>query len=314
MAMSAAAALTAQGANKISAEELGNTTTLMFLFIPRQFTGGDLVAELERHVSKEAFDCFYVPWDRNSTNNMGYAFANFVEAQTARMIHAVMNETLWPNSRRGSHTIIVPARMQGLAESLQRYSEGNTIESDFAHCPQVFRKGRQIPVQIAIQTFCRTAAEKPQMSTPFAAPPGLTLVPQTVLMQAPEENSSNASTDETVLKQAPEENSSNASTDDNVSPAHPQESWEGSCNGTQVGMGVRRLFSISQCLGSSSSSTGSNRSSAADSLRPQQQPAPKQVANTVVDKTSEILSSQGYAKSWIEVNMLLNRLQQKGIF
>jgi len=147
---------------------------------------------------------------------------------------------------------------------------------------------------------------KAQLSMPFEAPPGVTLVPQTVLKHAPEENSSNASTDETVLRQAPEENSSSASTDDNVSPAHPQESWEGSCNG--------RLFSISQCLGSSSSSTGSNRSSAADSLRPQQQPEPKQVANTVVDKTSEILMSQGYAKSWIEVNMLLNRLQQKGIF
>eukprot|EP00445_Apocalathium_hangoei_P002913 CAMPEP_0203855372 /NCGR_PEP_ID=MMETSP0359-20131031/9605_1 /ASSEMBLY_ACC=CAM_ASM_000338 /TAXON_ID=268821 /ORGANISM="Scrippsiella Hangoei, Strain SHTV-5" /LENGTH=301 /DNA_ID=CAMNT_0050771919 /DNA_START=68 /DNA_END=973 /DNA_ORIENTATION=- len=301
MAMPAAAALTAQDANKISAEEWGNKTTLMFRYIPRKFTGGDLVAKLERHVSKEAFDYIYVPWDRNSTNNMGYAFANFVDTQTARMIQAVMNKTVWPSGRCGRHTIIVPAHMQGLAESLQRYREGNAIEPDFAHCPQVFLKGRQIPLQIAIQMFCRPAAEKPHMSTPFAAPPGITLVPQT------------------VLKQAPEDACSNASMHDNVSLAHPwtpQESWEGSCNGTQVGKGVRRLFSISQCLshGSSSTSTGSNRSSLADSLHPQHQPATKQVANAVVDKTADILSSPGYAKSWIEVNMLLKRLQQKNIF
>jgi len=57
---------------------------------------------------------------------------------------------------------VLPAQVQGLAANLRRYRDTVT-DPDLTHCPLVFREGREIPLQAALEE-CMQTSEQPQWS------------------------------------------------------------------------------------------------------------------------------------------------------
>jgi len=141
----------------ISGDAVAQGTTLMFRHLPRKYTARDLEAILEQHVTSAAFDFVYVPWDRNSSSNMAYAFVNFVDLPTARMITATMNGSIWPNDPRMREMKIIPAKLQGFEANLMRYYN-SVADPVLSHCPLIFRKGQQMPFQAAVQDVVQAQA------------------------------------------------------------------------------------------------------------------------------------------------------------
>eukprot|EP00445_Apocalathium_hangoei_P086841 CAMPEP_0204202604 /NCGR_PEP_ID=MMETSP0361-20130328/68342_1 /ASSEMBLY_ACC=CAM_ASM_000343 /TAXON_ID=268821 /ORGANISM="Scrippsiella Hangoei, Strain SHTV-5" /LENGTH=405 /DNA_ID=CAMNT_0051165443 /DNA_START=72 /DNA_END=1287 /DNA_ORIENTATION=- len=150
-----------------------NTTTLMFRYIPRKYTGDDLMAEVQVYASIQAFDFVYVPWDRHSTHNMGFGFVNFLEPAAAHRIRDLMNDTFWLDDARCRRMSIFPARLQGLEANLTWYNDSNVGDPDFAHCPKVLSQGVHLLLRTAIETYCakpRASALVSSSGTPSEVP------------------------------------------------------------------------------------------------------------------------------------------------
>jgi len=115
-------------------------TTLMVRNLPRRFTSRDLLVELELYARAGMFDYVYVPWDRKGSNNVGYAFVNFVHAAHAAETQRRMHEQPWRTGSRARLVKVQPAHVQGLAENLERFAEQEGAE-DPMHAPLLFVDG-----------------------------------------------------------------------------------------------------------------------------------------------------------------------------
>eukprot|EP00405_Crypthecodinium_cohnii_P007308 CAMPEP_0206421822 /NCGR_PEP_ID=MMETSP0324_2-20121206/1680_1 /ASSEMBLY_ACC=CAM_ASM_000836 /TAXON_ID=2866 /ORGANISM="Crypthecodinium cohnii, Strain Seligo" /LENGTH=176 /DNA_ID=CAMNT_0053885997 /DNA_START=123 /DNA_END=650 /DNA_ORIENTATION=- len=135
----------------VAASTVAESTTLMFRYMPRKFVVKDMLKQLEWHVSRTHIDFVYVPWQRDAANNKGYAFVNFVDAQSAQAAFTSMQGTVWHSDPRMREIRIVPAAVQGLVANLQRYIDS---EPDSVHRPVVFSHGQAIPLRVAVQRFC----------------------------------------------------------------------------------------------------------------------------------------------------------------
>jgi len=141
---------TAGTEDRSQASVAGEATTFMFRHIPRKYTVRDLLSALEQHVTRSALDFVYIPWDRKSTNNMGFAFVNFVDPTCAHMTTTVMQGSLWPYDSRMREMKIVPAFVQGFAANLLRYYD-TVKEPDPVHCPLLFNNGKEVSLHFALQ-------------------------------------------------------------------------------------------------------------------------------------------------------------------
>jgi len=192
---------------------MNEVTTLMFRHLPRKYTAWDLLSVLEQHVTRAALDFVYIPWDGTSTNNMGFAFVNFVDAPTASMMFAMMQGTVWPKDSRMRQVRIVPSLVQGAAANLARYRD-TVKEPNLARCPLIFNGGTEIPLHIALRRVQQTwpcgtwgkgqvsamgtahvtlASRAPACIAP-PPPPGLESVGAQAVRKGWSDNSSNAST------------------------------------------------------------------------------------------------------------------------
>eukprot|EP00405_Crypthecodinium_cohnii_P034330 CAMPEP_0206526486 /NCGR_PEP_ID=MMETSP0325_2-20121206/769_1 /ASSEMBLY_ACC=CAM_ASM_000347 /TAXON_ID=2866 /ORGANISM="Crypthecodinium cohnii, Strain Seligo" /LENGTH=376 /DNA_ID=CAMNT_0054021689 /DNA_START=600 /DNA_END=1727 /DNA_ORIENTATION=- len=119
-----------------------DVTTVMFRYIPRRFTDGDVLQALEKSVKREAFDYVYVPWSATSTSNMGYAFANFVDPHIAHAAMALFDKASWKCVGTRTPMKVEPAHVQGLAANVLRSTTSKA---------RVFHSGVEIPLEVAIE-------------------------------------------------------------------------------------------------------------------------------------------------------------------
>lgn len=136
-------------------------TTLMIRNLPRRFTAWDLVAELELYMRRSAFNFVYVPWDRKNSNNMGYAFVNFTETNSAALAYSSMEGQEWRLGARARLMKLVPAHVQGLAQNLGRYAEQGEAP-DAGHFPLVFLDGSPVLLEEALRRHSAAAAASPR--------------------------------------------------------------------------------------------------------------------------------------------------------
>jgi len=101
-------------------------TTLMIRNIPNHFTQKQLIAELESLGFNGSFDFLYIPLDKGTMSNVGYAFVNFVTPEWAAKCMETFQDYRFKRHRKVAATSI--AHLQGLEANLAHY-ENSAVSS-----------------------------------------------------------------------------------------------------------------------------------------------------------------------------------------
>jgi len=98
-------------------------TTLMIRNIPNRYTQRELIMELEDLGFTGTFDFLYIPLDKGTMSNVGYAFVNFVEPAWAEKCMAAFQNYRFKRHRKisGKIATISVAHIQGLEANLAHY-------------------------------------------------------------------------------------------------------------------------------------------------------------------------------------------------
>jgi len=275
----------------VSGDAMAQGTTLMFRHLPRKYTARDLEAILEQHVTSAAFDFVYVPWDRNSSSNMAYAFVNFVDLPTARMITATMNGSIWPNDPRMREMKIIVATLQGFVANLMRYYE-TVADPSLSHCPMVFRNGDEMPFHAAVQDVLQAQAAADLSTKESVSQCGHPVAPAHSMVVRPPPGLPPPIKDFDVWSVASSSDGSLPLLADGCAPEVSRERGVGACG--------KRLDSSSFPSTASIASTASTASTLTGQLE-----SPLQDA---------VLESPAYAAASLKVDDLLMKLRQAGAF
>jgi hypothetical protein len=98
-------------------------TTLMIRNIPNRYTQRELIVELEALGFTGTFDFLYVPLDKGTMSNVGYAFVNFVDPGNAEKCMEAFQGYRFKRHRKVSGKIaaVSVAHIQGLEANLAHY-------------------------------------------------------------------------------------------------------------------------------------------------------------------------------------------------
>lgn len=114
----------------------GDITTLMIRNIPNKYDRKMLMRELDALGFADSYDFVYLPMDKATYWNVGYAFVNFLKPEAAARCTKVMDGYRFRKFRGTSKKIaqVSPAYIQGLEANLQHYE--NTAVSAALHTSQ----------------------------------------------------------------------------------------------------------------------------------------------------------------------------------
>jgi len=101
-------------------------TTLMIRNLPNRYTQRELISELEDLGFAGTFDFLYIPLDKGTMSNVGYAFVNFVEPSMAQECIAKFQGYRFKQHRKemaGKMAAISVAHIQGLEANLAHYEK-----------------------------------------------------------------------------------------------------------------------------------------------------------------------------------------------
>jgi len=101
----------------------GPPTTMMIRNIPNRYTQRELIRELEHLGFGGAFDFLYVPVDKGTMCNVGYAFVNFLDHDQAARCMTVFDNYSFAKHRkaRGKIATVSVAYIQGLEANIRHY-------------------------------------------------------------------------------------------------------------------------------------------------------------------------------------------------
>mmetsp|Transcript_70005 Transcript_70005/g.196174 ORF Transcript_70005/g.196174 Transcript_70005/m.196174 type:complete len:232 (+) Transcript_70005:220-915(+) len=94
-------------------------TTLMIRNIPNHFTQKQLIGELENLGFAGSFDFLYIPLDKGTMSNVGYAFVNFVAPEWAAKCTEAFKDYRFKRHRKVAATSV--AHLQGFEANLAHY-------------------------------------------------------------------------------------------------------------------------------------------------------------------------------------------------
>lgn len=101
----------------------GPPTTMMIRNIPNRYTQKELIRELSDLGFSNSYDFLYLPIDKGTLCNVGYAFVNFVEPSWAEMCMRAFENYTFKKYRkaRGKIATVSVAHLQGLEANLRHY-------------------------------------------------------------------------------------------------------------------------------------------------------------------------------------------------
>jgi len=117
-------------------------TTLMFRGIPCSFSQDALLSVIDDAGFKDKYNFFYLPRDGKKNANLGYAFINFVDQQSAELCSVAFEGVLLSPDRSKKMLTISAACIQGLA-SLRKHFH-NTAVTRASHGP-MFLTPEEVP-------------------------------------------------------------------------------------------------------------------------------------------------------------------------
>lgn len=100
-------------------------TTMMIRNIPGRYSQHDLMEDLKELGLAGKYDFLYMPMDKGTAANVGYAFINFVDASMATKCQQVLENFRFQRNRRSSYKMatVSVAHLQGLEKNLQHYAK-----------------------------------------------------------------------------------------------------------------------------------------------------------------------------------------------
>jgi hypothetical protein len=101
-------------------------TTLMLRHIPNRYTQRELLQELDELGFSGTFDFLYLPLDKGTMSNVGYAFVNFLEPSWAEKCLQVFQSHNFRRHRKkvsGKTAAVSYAHIQGLEANLRHYQK-----------------------------------------------------------------------------------------------------------------------------------------------------------------------------------------------
>lgn len=137
-------------------EHEGPPTTMMIRNIPNRYTQRELIRELETLGFGGTFDFLYVPIDKGTMCNVGYAFVNFIDHNQAARCMTVFDNYSFAKHRkaRGKIATVSVAHIQGLEANIRHYE--NAAVNGSARSRQ---RGPVIMASIAKSLCSDTAAQ-----------------------------------------------------------------------------------------------------------------------------------------------------------
>jgi hypothetical protein len=98
-------------------------TTMMIRNIPGRYSQNDLMLDLADMGFAGAYDFLYVPMDKGTAANVGYAFVNFLDSNWAIKCKQMMEGYRFVRHHRSSTKVatVSVAHLQGLEKNLQHY-------------------------------------------------------------------------------------------------------------------------------------------------------------------------------------------------
>jgi len=98
-------------------------TTVMIRNIPGRYSQNDLMLDLKGLGFAGTYDFLYMPMDKGTAANVGYAFVNFVEASWAQKCLQSFGTFRFLRHQRSSNKLasVSVAHLQGLEKNLQHY-------------------------------------------------------------------------------------------------------------------------------------------------------------------------------------------------
>lgn len=116
-------------------------TTMMIRNIPGRYTQLDFVEDLKELGFTGTFDFVYLPTDKSSSSNVGYAFVNFIESEWADKCKKELDGYSFTKHQRGSQkkkAKVSVAHLQGLKKNLQYYENTVINHREKRRRPMVF--------------------------------------------------------------------------------------------------------------------------------------------------------------------------------
>jgi len=107
------------------------STTIMVRNIPNRYKQKELVMELNQNDMKNAYDFVYLPMDKSTTSNVGYAFVNFISEDYCKKAIEIFDGYRFKKYQSISRKIasVSIAHIQGLANNVKHYKQSAVNES-----------------------------------------------------------------------------------------------------------------------------------------------------------------------------------------
>lgn len=113
-------------------EKKAEVTTLMVRNVPNQYHRGHFMEELDKLGFEDRYDFVYLPIDRQTQWNVGYAFVNFDQPEDAQRCMKVMSGHKFTRLHPGQqmrHAQVSVAHLQGLEENLAHFQNTAVFSS-----------------------------------------------------------------------------------------------------------------------------------------------------------------------------------------
>lgn len=119
-------------------------TTLMIRNIPNRYSRKMVMDELDLLGFRGHYDFIYVPMDKFTHWNVGYAFVNFVEPKYASRCMVVLTNYQFRRFKRASGKVaqVAPAHIQGLDNNLKYYRDTAVGNATFHSARPLFVRPR----------------------------------------------------------------------------------------------------------------------------------------------------------------------------
>jgi len=96
---------------------------MMIRNVPGRYSQNHLMMDLQDLGLGQAYDFLYIPMDKSTAANVGYAFVNFIDAESAQKCVQLFQNYRFNRHQKSSTKVasVSVAHLQGLEKNLQHY-------------------------------------------------------------------------------------------------------------------------------------------------------------------------------------------------